>query len=145
MAQQSDSPEFAPQPVAQCSFIEETLQSLIPQAQSSRARSALRNDQLAQYLSEPPVGDLGLLEYWRIRERQWPQLAKMAYDMMSIPAMSSECERVFSSVSRRATKDTTRLTGRMLSTQECVKNWKGRGAIDIATAYGVAKMVYTDC
>ena len=38
-----------------------------------------------------------LLHYWRFHEANYPDLAKMVYDMYSIPAMSAEYKRVFSS------------------------------------------------
>jgi len=44
------------------------------------------------------AGDLfDMCGWWKAHESQWPSLARMAFDMMAIPAMSSECERLFSS------------------------------------------------
>lgn len=39
----------------------------------------------------PPV-----LEWWINNEAKYPDLSQWAYDIHSIPAMSAECERVFS-------------------------------------------------
>jgi len=55
-----------------------------------------------------------LIEYWLARETQWPQLAKMAFDFLCIPAISSECERVFSSCSKQTTPYSSRLSGVLL-------------------------------
>jgi hypothetical protein len=44
----------------------------------------------------------------------WPQLAFMAFDFLAIPAMSSECERVFSSYVKETIAESSRLTGEML-------------------------------
>jgi hypothetical protein len=44
------------------------------------------------------VDDLGIiLGYWKDNEARWRDLARLAYDALSIPAMSAECERCFSS------------------------------------------------
>jgi hypothetical protein len=59
----------------------------------------------------------------------------VAYDFLCIPAMSSECERVFSSCAKQTTPESSRLSGDMLWHQECLKNWQRRGAIRIERAY----------
>ena len=74
------------------------------------------------------------MDYWKSREAKWPQLAQMAYDFLAVPAMSSECERVFSSVSKQTTPESSRLTGKLLWHQECLSNWQRRGAIQMESA-----------
>ena len=59
----------------------------------------------------------------------------MAYDFLAIPAMSLECERVFSSCSKQTTTQSSRLSGTALWHGECLKNWQRRGAIEIGSAY----------
>jgi hypothetical protein len=54
------------------------------------------------------------MDYWKKEEAKWPDLAQMAFDFMAIPAMSSECERVFSSCAKITTAESSRLTGLML-------------------------------
>jgi hypothetical protein len=75
------------------------------------------------------------MEYWLEKEAQWPELARMAFDFLCIPAMSSECERVFSSCAKQTTLKSSRLSGRMLWHQECLNNWQRRGAIRMETAH----------
>jgi hypothetical protein len=69
---------------------------------------------------------------------QWPQLALMAYDFPAIPAISSECKRVFLSCAKQTTLESSRLSGLMLAYQECLKNWHRRGAICMGTAWNSA-------
>ncbi len=78
---------------------------------------------------------MGLMEYWRSRERDWPELAAMAFDFLAIPAMSSKCERVFSSCSKQTTPESSRLSRITLWHQECLKNWQCRGVIQIRRAF----------
>jgi len=57
-------------------------------------------DKLAQYLHEPISQDvdMNLIEYWSkmVDVRGMRDLAQMAIEILSIPAMSAEPERVFS-------------------------------------------------
>jgi hypothetical protein len=48
-------------------------------------------DQLALYLDEL-LSQMGVMEYWRSREFEWPQLARMAFDFLAVPA--SKCGHV---------------------------------------------------
>jgi hypothetical protein len=74
---------------------------------------------------------MGFLEYWRAWEANWTHLALMAFDFMSIPAMCSKCERVFSSCGKVTTPESSRLSGETLWHLECLKNWQRRGAIKL--------------
>jgi hypothetical protein len=59
----------------------------------------------------------------------------MAFDFLAIPAMSSKCERVFSSYAKETTPESARLSGDILWHQECLKNWQARGAIQMKRAW----------
>ena len=72
------------------SYLEDILNQMIPSNLSCPIRPTRSKDELFLYLAEPPTDLLGVIEYWRARELEWPYLAKMAYDFLSIPAMSSE-------------------------------------------------------
>jgi hypothetical protein len=120
------------------SYMESILNQMAPSGSSRQSRLSRSKDQLALYIEKPPVDRIGLMEYWRSREHLWPQLALMAYDFLAIPAMSSECERVFSSCAKQTTPESSRLSGLMLTHQECLKNWQRRGAICMGTAWNGA-------
>jgi len=90
-------------------------------------------DKLFLYLAKLLINHLGLIEYWKSREAQWPYLAQMAYDFLSILAISFKCKRVFSSYAKQTTPKSSRLSRKMLWHQECIKNWQRRGAIRIET------------
>ena len=55
------------------------------------------------YLKAPPLAvstqnalSFDLIAWWRANETVYPTLARMAYELYSIPSMSAEVERVFS-------------------------------------------------
>jgi hypothetical protein len=60
----------------------------------------------------------------------------MAFNFLSIPAISSGFERVFSSGAKQTTAESSKLSIVLLWHQECLKNWHNRKAINIARAYG---------
>jgi hypothetical protein len=54
-------------------------------------------DELKIYFTELPVRSVtDVVEWWRVNESKFPRLARMAFDILSIPAMSDDCERAFS-------------------------------------------------
>ena len=116
------------------SYLESVINKRAPTAQQIPILSG-RKDKLDLYLKEPPNVVQGVMEYWRTREHRWPNLTRMAFDFLAIPAMSSECERVFSSCAKETTPESSKLSGRMLWHQECLKNWQARGAITIGRAW----------
>ena len=54
-------------------------------------------DELQQYMDEPleakNIGAEGVSRYWRYKSSKWPRLAKMAQDILAIPATSAASER----------------------------------------------------
>jgi hypothetical protein len=57
---------------------------------------AATRDELKDYLKIPPKPCDNPLEWWRQHREEFPVLSKMALDLLSVPLMSAECERVFS-------------------------------------------------
>jgi len=61
-------------------------------------------DELGRYLKSPPLSvstkeanlSFDLIAWWKVNETVYPTLARMAYELYSIPSMSAEVERVFS-------------------------------------------------
>jgi hypothetical protein len=88
-----------------------------------KAEDVITKDEVTEYLSMPllPVDDP--LEWWRRHQTSLPKLARMAFDILSIPATSCEVERVFSrsklvlSSQRHALKDDT------IELLVCLKYW----------------------
>jgi hypothetical protein len=122
--------EHTPEPTSEeRDWMADILDEMAPTLTRAQQRSS-RRDHFQQYLDEP-VTMKAPLAYWRDKEEEWPQLAAMAFDFLAIPAMSSECERVFSSCAKLTTPESSKLSGEILWHQCCLSNWQRRGAIEI--------------
>ena len=81
-------------------------------------------DELERYLADDiDENVLDPLAWWRSNTNHYPVLARMAFDLFSIPAMSSECERVFSQSKQLITEERNRLGAVTIEADECQKNW----------------------
>lgn len=69
------------------------------------------------------------LAYWQGLKLTYPILYRMAMDLFSIPAMSSECEREFSSADDVITDDRNRLADETIEALELQKNWLNKGHV----------------
>jgi hypothetical protein len=67
---------------------------------------------------------ISALQWWRqdAQTKRWPRLSRMAIDILSIPAMSDEAERVFSGARRTVTWDRTLMLPETLEQRECLKH-----------------------
>lgn len=94
-------------------------------------------DQLLQYTAERESSDLSAydspLPYWINKQRQWPQLAQMAFDIYSTPAMSDEPERVFSIAGNTLNPHRRRLTSAAVQQLLCLRSWQQSGVITLDT------------
>jgi hypothetical protein len=72
-------------------------------------------DEHEEYLSTPPLeaGTVtNLVIWWGHHRGQWPKLSRLAFDALSIPAMSAEYERSFSDAGRTVTDERASLPPR---------------------------------
>jgi hypothetical protein len=64
------------------------------------------------------------------QRQRWPRLALMAIDILSIPPMSDEPERVFSGARRTVTWDRGQIEAETIELRELLKHWKRSGILD---------------
>ena len=69
------------------------------------------------------------IHWWWNRRVEYPILYQIAMHIFSIPAMSSECERVFSQLRRLITFERTRLGDDTIESDECQKHWLASGCL----------------
>jgi hypothetical protein len=115
----------------------------------SQAQELDAFDQTAQELEEYPqpanedefedycyselcdIGERPALTWWceETQRQRWPRLSYMAIDILSVPGMSDEPERVFSAAHRTVSWDKAEMEAEALEKRECLKHWKQTGII----------------
>ncbi|THX02757.1 hypothetical protein D6D17_06061 [Aureobasidium pullulans] len=94
--------------------------------------STPNTDEYARWCCEGRVPDVyHPLEFWSKARTQhsYPRLSRMARDLFTIPAMSDEPERVFSSCANMVTPHRGKLSADAIEEAQCIKNWRRRGII----------------
>jgi hAT family protein len=87
-------------------------------------------DELEQYLQDalewPGEEPNDLIKWWTANSAtRYKHLSKMAIDVLSIPAMAAEPERLFSGAAHTLTKRRNRMKAGTLEMVECLKSWLG--------------------
>jgi len=90
-------------------------------------------DELAHWLEQVPVdeGCEDPIAYWKARRQAYPRLSRMALDIFTIPAMSSEPERVFSIAGIMVTDRRNRLKAETIQAAQCLRWWQKDGVIEL--------------
>ena len=90
----------------------------------------INDDEYQRYLEEPRLNikdqDFDPLSWWlELSQRtRFPNLSKMAIDLLSAPAMSADNERLFS-VAKQVIDDTrTQLDPKAVEALLCLKSWQ---------------------
>jgi hypothetical protein len=84
-------------------------------------------DEFEKFVNAPPrhMTTKTPLEWWCREEQrlEYPRLHQMAIEVLSVPAMSDDPERVFSCTRRTISWDRTRLSAETIEKLECLGNW----------------------
>jgi len=59
--------------------------------------------------------------WWKAHESQWPSLARIAFDIIVIPAMSSKCECLFSSMKLLLSNRRIRMKKNIIEASKCLR------------------------
>jgi len=91
-----------------------------------KQKASATSDRYTAFINTDPEDEEDDLAYWNARYTTQPDLARFALDMLSIPMMSAECERVFSSAKLLISDTRNRLSVDIIEANECLKAWYGR-------------------
>lgn len=92
-----------------------------------RPQSKVSSDHYRAFITTDPEDEhVDALEFWNSRHKTQPDIARFALDMLAIPMMSAECERVFSSAKHLITDSRNRLNPDIIEASECLKHWLGK-------------------
>jgi hypothetical protein len=95
--------------------------------------STLGKDEYEHFANDQPIFiTTSALAWWSSQPQRlaYPRLSQMAIDLLSIPAMSAEAERVFSGARRQISWDRARLGGELIERMECLKHWLTKKVLD---------------
>ncbi|KAG9379945.1 Dimer-Tnp-hAT domain containing protein [Pyrenophora tritici-repentis] len=98
------------------------------------------------------------VEYWVALRDQYPNLSRLAIDVLSIPASSCDCERMFSELGDLLEPRRRKLGPQLLAAMLCIRRWQRAGFgdddfcrgklsdeyIDTYTNYLIGKLVAKD-
>jgi hypothetical protein len=67
------------------------------------------------------------IKYWVGLQDQYPNLSKLAFDVLSVPASSCECERVFSELGDLLEPRRRKISPELLAAIHCSRRWRQAG------------------
>jgi hypothetical protein len=81
-------------------------------------------DEYDAYCAAPPLSKKSpnLIQYWDGQTLISPSLSRIALDLLSIPAMTAECERVFSNSKILISDRRNRLKDDIIEASECLNH-----------------------
>jgi len=104
-------------------------ESTISTWKMKRAPRSREKDELEDFISST-TNEIDNPRLWRIQHQKgYPQLSRMVLDLLAIPAMSAEVDRVFSSTGVMVTDRRNRLWEDVVEVVECMKSWSADGGI----------------
>ena len=101
---------------------------------NEQAAEAVEVDQLERWRRfELPWDDaqfdsgLNPIKYWQDLRPKYPQLAQLAIDVLTIPASSCDCERMFSELGDLLEPRRRKISSNLLAALQCIKSWRAAG------------------
>jgi hypothetical protein len=87
-------------------------------------------DEFARWKRSEPCAERGteyannLIKYWVTLRDRYPSLSKLALDVLSVPASSCECERMFSELGDLLEPRRRGIQPQLLAALQCVRRWQ---------------------
>jgi hypothetical protein len=67
------------------------------------------------------------VSYWMSLRPKYPHLARLAIDVLTIPASSCECERLFSELGDLLEPRRRKIGSQLLGAIQCIRSWRDAG------------------
>jgi hypothetical protein len=86
---------------------------------------APEGDEFDRFITQPQSAVVDAVAWWLepTQQRDYPRLSRMAVDVLSVPPMSAEAERVFSGARRTISWERAALGSVSIERGECLKSW----------------------
>ena len=98
------------------------LAAIATSGKGRKKRAKLTSDEFMTRTNKADLEVEDPLEWWVCHASEYPVLSQMAFDLFSCPAMSAECERVFSQTKKVITDERNRLSSNTVAAIECQKH-----------------------
>ncbi|KAI2484851.1 Dimer-Tnp-hAT domain containing protein [Pyrenophora tritici-repentis] len=108
--------------------IDEAIDALINPSSSDEASAA--EDEYTRWKRSEPAAERGTeyannpIKYWVAVRDRYPSLSKLALDVLSIPALSCDCERMFSELGDLLEPRRRCIKPQLLAAIQCVRGWQ---------------------
>ncbi|GBC05962.1 hypothetical protein RclHR1_06530002 [Rhizophagus clarus] len=99
------------------------------------------SDELDRYLALQVDENVKPLLWWKAHEHEFPALAKISRDYLSIQATSVACEQAFSVAGNTITKTRNRLNPETARATLCAKSWIENGVVASLAALTLQKLL----
>ena len=129
----TNSKTSAPRPRISQNFNATSYSSFLYQVQTRVADKSTPQDELRRYLAAPikqfadeqKSNEFRALRWWTepTQLSDYPRLSRMAFDMLTVPAMSAEIERVFSECSNALNRKRLMMTQKSIEELMCLRSW----------------------
>ncbi|OBS16461.1 hypothetical protein FPOA_12113 [Fusarium poae] len=103
---------------------------------SRTAKTTVMGSELERYLRLEPQETEDPIEWWMAHQGQFPMISQLALDILAIPAMATDCERLFSLAKLTLTTQRLSMTKETLEKLQCFKNWVRHGAVKLGATIG---------
>jgi hypothetical protein len=93
---------------------------------------APERDEYSRWLEDVNPEDTDIQDprtYWLTKQNQYPRLSRMALDILTVPAMSAECERLFSATGQMVSACRSRLDASIIGLTQSLRSWLKAGII----------------
>ena len=95
---------------------------------NARPLQTAKKDEYERYIQEPVVDKTAIpspLQWWLnpIQRSRYPNLSILALDILSIPAMAADTERLFSQAKLTLSAQRQAMDAKTLEVLQCLKSW----------------------
>jgi hypothetical protein len=87
-------------------------------------------DEYAQWRASWTASSQHPVSYWRGNAERWPNLTRMALDLLATPAMSADTERAFSTTNRMISPLRHNLDAAIIGKAQLIRSWRQEGLLD---------------
>ena len=110
---------------AQTRFHSSTPVPTIAEQAENATQQIHQADEYKKYLEIPAHKCDEPLSWWKERRTEWPSLTTMAVDLLSVPLMSAECERIFSAPGNLITRRRSHMKDDIIEATTGLRAWQG--------------------